>query len=390
MALDLIVTDAGRAALVNARNTGTRAVTIAQAGLTSTGFSPTPGQTSLPGEFARVDTLGGAAVADDTIHLSLRDTSTRSYSLRGFALYLDDGTLFALYGQSAAILAKTASSDALIAVDAIFADISATEIRFGDTAFTDPAATTSTPGIVQLATAADVAEGQDPALAVTPAALGAALLALLAQLDGPGSGLDADRLDGQQGAWYADIAARLGFTPVNKAGDTIAGPLVLPGDPTAAGHAARKAYVDSLTAAAAMLARLLTVDGSGCGFDADMVDGRHASDLIPVSAFSCGTSGSGRWRKLPDGGGGTVTIQRGRTAAFSGQGVQTIVFPVQFASTDYDLQLTPVIAGADAGADNFAQEIDGTRTRSQVQIYIQDPSGGDSSLAGINWRAEGY
>ena len=33
---------------------------------------------------------------------------------------------------------------------------------------------------------------------------------------GPGSGLNSDLLDGQQGAWYADILARLGFTPVRQ------------------------------------------------------------------------------------------------------------------------------------------------------------------------------
>ena len=33
---------------------------------------------------------------------------------------------------------------------------------------------------------------------------------------GPGSNLNADLLDGQQGAWYADIPARLGFTPVQQ------------------------------------------------------------------------------------------------------------------------------------------------------------------------------
>ncbi|MGU3314237.1 hypothetical protein ACLBWH_01700 [Sphingomonas sp. M6A6_1c] len=41
--------------------------------------------------------------------------------------------------------------------------------------------------------------------------------------DGAGSGLDADLLDGQDGAWYADIAARLGFTPAKKSGDTFTG-----------------------------------------------------------------------------------------------------------------------------------------------------------------------
>lgn len=34
------------------------------------------------------------------------------------------------------------------------------------------------------------------------------------------SNLNADLLDGQEGSWYSNITARLGYTPVNKAGDT--------------------------------------------------------------------------------------------------------------------------------------------------------------------------
>lgn len=45
--------------------------------------------------------------------------------------------------------------------------------------------------------------------------------------DGAGSGLDADLLDGQQGAYYSNIPARLGYTPVNLAGDTMTGALVM-------------------------------------------------------------------------------------------------------------------------------------------------------------------
>ncbi|WP_426238185.1 hypothetical protein [Pararhizobium sp. DWP1-1-3] len=36
--------------------------------------------------------------------------------------------------------------------------------------------------------------------------------------DGAGSGLDADLLDGQQGAYFADIPSRLGFTPLQQGG----------------------------------------------------------------------------------------------------------------------------------------------------------------------------
>ncbi len=43
--------------------------------------------------------------------------------------------------------------------------------------------------------------------------------------DGSGSGLDADLLDGQEGTFYANIPARLGYTPANVAGDTFTGPI---------------------------------------------------------------------------------------------------------------------------------------------------------------------
>jgi hypothetical protein len=55
--------------------------------------------------------------------------------------------------------------------------------------------------------------------------------------DGAGSGLDADLLDGQSSAYYTDIATRLGYTPVNKAGDTMTGDLTTSGKLSAKGTA---------------------------------------------------------------------------------------------------------------------------------------------------------
>jgi hypothetical protein len=51
------------------------------------------------------------------------------------------------------------------------------------------------------------------------------VLSKLLTVDGAGSGLDADLLDGQSGAYYTNIVARLGYTPVNLAGDTMTGAL---------------------------------------------------------------------------------------------------------------------------------------------------------------------
>jgi hypothetical protein len=47
--------------------------------------------------------------------------------------------------------------------------------------------------------------------------------------DGAGSGLNADLLDGQDSSYYTAITSRLGYTPLNKAGDSMTGPLTLAG-----------------------------------------------------------------------------------------------------------------------------------------------------------------
>src|SRR4051794_34424510 len=105
--MQITVTTAGHNALVNAQNTGTLPVLVSQIGVTATAFAPGVAMTALPGELKRLTTFAGQAVADDTVHVSIRDDSADAYSLRGFGLYLADGTLFAVYGQSGVILEKS-------------------------------------------------------------------------------------------------------------------------------------------------------------------------------------------------------------------------------------------------------------------------------------------
>lgn len=235
MPLAFQVTAAGRAALVNAANTGTLPVLITQVGVTATAFTAAAdgSDLALPGELKRLATFGGAAVADDTIHAVIRDDSADIYTLRGFSLYLGDGTLFGLYGQADPILEKSAGAMMLLATDVIFADIDAASLTFGDASFLNPPATTETAGVVELATDAEAVAGVDAVRAVTPKGLLAKLTALLgagapsafvktlltavdlvafrtllaiktaASYDiGVGNGLDADLLDGQHGAYY--------------------------------------------------------------------------------------------------------------------------------------------------------------------------------------------
>lgn len=235
-ALQLHVTPAGLAAIVNAENTGTAPVVLSHVGLTDRAFSA-EGITALPGEFKRLNTLPGAAVANDTIHITIRDDSADSYTLRGFGLYFADGTLFAVYSHAGEtpdyIMQKAAAAMLLLQSDMRFTQINATSITFGSAEWLNPPATTTVSGVARLADGAQSLAGADASRAVTPAGLKTALdgrfgegapsgfvkdllsLATAALIrtaiglgsaalrdEGHGKGLDADKLDGQEGSYY--------------------------------------------------------------------------------------------------------------------------------------------------------------------------------------------
>lgn len=230
------ITNAGRAKLVNGTNTGTNTVLISQIGLTSTGFTPTAAMTQLPGELKRMTSFGGESVAADTIHVTLQDSGTDKYPLRGFGLYLADGTLFAVYGQADAIMEKASISTLLLSADVVFADIDTAQIKFGSTQFLNPPATESVAGVVELADGPETIAGADGVRAVTARGLRAALddrfganaptpfvktmlalataAAIRTSLEvkgaalkdmGHGKGLDADTLDGMHAADFPQI-----------------------------------------------------------------------------------------------------------------------------------------------------------------------------------------
>jgi hypothetical protein len=264
-ALIIVVTDAGRAAQVNADHDGTLPVRVASIGVTAIAFSPSKTQLTIPGEIKRLATIKGGAVAPDTLHVTIRDDSTDTYSVRGIGFYLADGTLFAVYGQTDVLLEKSSQATMLLAGDVQFADILAASLSFGDTDFQLSAATTEIQGIVELATDAETIAGTDTQRAVVPHGLMAALddrlgvaapatfvktllnkisaLAFVTALGirgaasfdpGSGNGLDADMVDGQHGAYYLDYHnfsnVPLTFAPAahqHSAADITSGTLVV-------------------------------------------------------------------------------------------------------------------------------------------------------------------
>ncbi len=327
MSFPLTITNAGRAAIVNAAKDGTNAVRVASVGVSATTLAATPITTALPGEIKRITTISGDAVAADTIHITVRDESNAAYAVRSVALYLADGTLFAAYGQSDVLVEKSSQALLLLALDVRFADIAATSITFGDTNFLNPPATTEREGVVELATIAEALAGIDALRALTPQGAKAAVMGWLASLDGAGSGLDADLLDGQEGSYYTNIKARLGYTPLNRAGDTSTGRQVF-----AAGATGNNGMVNAPVSTSAEIeirgngtggafaafnrpgafAALLGIDvdnvwkvggaglganplwhagndGAGSGLDADLLDGEQSDAFAKVA----GTTFSG-------------------------------------------------------------------------------------------------
>ncbi|KWO24709.1 phage tail protein [Burkholderia ubonensis] len=162
------ITDAGRAALVAAGNTGTVARRVIEIGIGTAAFPFDKGMTALPNERKRVTTFGGENVAPDTVHVVIQDDSDDQYSLYAFGLYLDNGVLFGVYVQRTPILEKSPSAMLLLASDIVFASIDAAQLQFGPATFLNPPATTERKGVVELATQAEVDDGTDDTRAVTP------------------------------------------------------------------------------------------------------------------------------------------------------------------------------------------------------------------------------
>ncbi len=278
----ITITPAGFAAIVNAEHTGTAPVKLTHVGLTPQHFDVATVVATLPGEAKRLTTFGGQAVSADTLHLNVRDDTADAYTLRGFGLYLQDGTLFAVYSQPAPIMEKAAAATMLLATDIRFAKVNATSIEVGDIDFVNPPATTTRAGVVRLSTDQEADAGSDAATALTPRGLagyinrrfgngapsvfvkgllGLATAALFrtelglksAALrdEGHGNSLNADMLDGAHGDYYLEWRNFTGvptqFNPAphehtisqvtgladalngkaNKAGDTFSGPVII-------------------------------------------------------------------------------------------------------------------------------------------------------------------
>ena len=174
-ALALNITRAGLARFAAAQLGDDIDLTIASVGLTDALFVPAPTLTALPGEHTRLAMVSGAVVDASVVHLTMRDNPGASYAVRGFGLFLADGTLFAVYWQADRIVEKSAKTGLYLAIDVAFPLAGIDQLTFGDTNFLNPPATRLEKGVAMLATQADVEAGDNDDRIVTPRLLSALL-----------------------------------------------------------------------------------------------------------------------------------------------------------------------------------------------------------------------
>ena len=166
---NVVITSAGLAALVNAENNGTLPVKITKFGLGTGNYTPSADQTALQNKFKEITALAGGDVGDNTIHVTMSDTSSDAYTVNEVGVYLEDGTLFAVSSQpTGAILQKAAGSQGLLSVDLVISGGTSGITVDGDTNFFNPPATTQVAGVVKLASLDEIKAGTNSSKAVTP------------------------------------------------------------------------------------------------------------------------------------------------------------------------------------------------------------------------------
>lgn len=184
-ALQMLITDAGLEAIINAQEGGTDTVLIESIGLTDTPFVMAPTLTAVPGEFRRIDTVSGQAVAENIIHVVAYDPAAITYDVTGFGLFDADDTLIAVYSAVAdPILSKAELATSLFAMDIVLAADVAAVIEFGDALFLNPPATETVAGVAKIATNEQADAGADDFTIMSPKKVKRVLDAAVAILNG--------------------------------------------------------------------------------------------------------------------------------------------------------------------------------------------------------------
>lgn len=170
MPMILQLATAGRTALINNEGSGTAATRIVSMGITATAFMFDAAMTTLPGEAKRITTIGGTVHDGTLISMAMKDESADSYTMRAFALYLEDGTLLAAFSQAEPIVEKHPEAQVLMQFDLTLldAEVDLSLLSFGDVQFVNPHASETVIGVARLATQNEAQKMEDNTTIMTP------------------------------------------------------------------------------------------------------------------------------------------------------------------------------------------------------------------------------
>ncbi|WP_321392849.1 phage tail protein [Emcibacter sp.] len=174
--IEAIITDAGRQAANDAAENGF-SVEITHFAIGTGYTAPDASLTALVTPLKNLTVDPGAEIQPHVAHLTSIDSSEDAYTVTEFGLLLSDGTLFAYYAAGGATIAdKTAYTQFPIALDVVLDTLTPGSVTVsGNTGFSLPDASETTPGQVQMATSAETVLFAIDYKAVSPKSLQAAL-----------------------------------------------------------------------------------------------------------------------------------------------------------------------------------------------------------------------
>lgn len=351
-ALTLMITRAGQARFTAAQLDADINLGIASIGLTDAPFVSAPTLEAVPGEFKRLTSISGDQVGDAIVHLTMRDDSADGYSARGFGLFLADGTLFATYAQADRLFEKSPRAAFLAAIDIAFPAGDVSDLRFGDTSFLNPPATTTRKGVVELATQAEADAGTDTQRVPSVAVMGKIVAGLKASI-----------------------------TTVSAALDSLSRAVTEALD----GLASRTIYGDGLVQGGgrADTNRTLTVTAAN---GAQVLAGTRADVAITpaaLAALAVNAGTTGEYSPCPG-----VYHKLGYVAGPFAEGPVTITFRTPFPTTCVIVIPIPINGSGSALRDIYMQEQ--VISREGATLFVQKAGSDGSNIDGFRYLAIGF
>ena len=353
--LTLMITRVGQARFTAAQLDADINLGIAEIGLTDAPFVSAPTLEALPGEFKRIASISGEQVGDNIVHMTIRDDSIDGYTARGFGLFLADGTLFATYAQPDRLFEKSPRATFLAAIDIAFPTGDVSELRFGNTDFLNPPATTATKGVVELATQAEADTGTDTRrvapVSVMRTSIASAIATLSATVD----------------QWIAAVVAAIGQALDGLAARTVYGSGLVTGG-------GRNDINRTLTVTAA------TSEQVRDGFATNVaVTPKALADALILRVVES----TENYRSLSDG-----TIEQwGTHSVPANEGGVELVFPRPFPEQCYGVFCTVLNAGGSINGQTTIQEA--SLLPDRANLFVQNHQATTNDAAGFRWRAWG-